>query len=161
MTSDHVARSDVKSLRVISDHLRSWALNGKRHVSDQEYEQVQSEINRLQVGVNFFQCKKKIQQSRKEVPADLQRKISANSEAIVRHGPFYEQDLDRAKKVIQEARSLGLLSTLDVTEEERLDIVKAMGLSQGHWFKCKNGEFCSFVFSNLIFVTLGCLWLSG
>lgn len=28
-----------------------------------------------------------------------------------------------------------------VTREEKDLIVKAMGMAQGHWFKCPNGEF--------------------
>ena len=28
-----------------------------------------------------------------------------------------------------------------ITEEERIEIVKAVGLSKGHWFKCPNGHF--------------------
>ena len=28
-----------------------------------------------------------------------------------------------------------------LTKEERVEIVKAIGLSQGHWFKCPNGHF--------------------
>lgn len=28
-----------------------------------------------------------------------------------------------------------------VTREEKDLIVKAMGMTQGHWFKCPNGEF--------------------
>ena len=32
------------------------------------------------------------------------------------------------------------VSYLEVTREEKDLIVKAMGLTQGHWFKCPNGE---------------------
>ena len=28
-----------------------------------------------------------------------------------------------------------------ITEEERIEIVKAVGLSKGHWFKCPNGHY--------------------
>ena len=32
------------------------------------------------------------------------------------------------------------VSYLEVTREEKDLIVKAMGLTRGHWFKCPNGE---------------------
>ncbi len=30
--------------------------------------------------------------------------------------------------------------SLGITEEERIQIVTAMGLQKGHWFKCPKGE---------------------
>ena len=38
-----------------------------------------------------------------------------------------------------------------VTREEKDLIVKAMGMAQGHWFKCPNGEFVQHNFSPMNF----------
>ena len=38
-----------------------------------------------------------------------------------------------------------------VTREEKDLIVKAMGMTQGHWFKCPNGEFERHNFSPMNF----------
>ena len=35
---------------------------------------------------------------------------------------------------------------LGITDSERIEIVKAMGLSKGHWFKCPKGKFCTAIF---------------
>ena len=42
-------------------------------------------------------------------------------------------------KYFKENKSLGVKYTT-VTEKEKANIVKAIGLSQGHWFKCPKGK---------------------
>ena len=32
------------------------------------------------------------------------------------------------------------LGGLGITEAEKIDIVRAMGFSKGHWYKCPNGH---------------------
>ena len=39
------------------------------------------------------------------------------------------------------------LTGLGITEKERVMIIKAMGLSQGHWYKCPNGMFKMYPFT--------------
>ena len=44
--------------------------------------------------------------------------------------------MDKLLETLTEQYSLGKL-----TERERLEIVKAIGLNKGHWFKCPNGHY--------------------
>ena len=37
-------------------------------------------------------------------------------------------------------KELNQITQVKITEEERVQIVKAIGLSKGHWFKCANGH---------------------
>ena len=58
--------------------------------------------------------------------------------------PFSEQKyrevyMSRIKR-IRRSQSLDVYYQT-VTREEKDLIVKAMGMTQGHWFKCPNGEF--------------------
>ena len=50
----------------------------------------------------------------------------------------------RCLQYFKENKSLGVNYTT-VTEEEKKIIVKAIGLSQGHWFKCPKGKNEKFV----------------
>ena len=45
---------------------------------------------------------------------------------------------------IEKLRQSGALSGLGISNEERVMIVKAIGLSQGHWYKCPNGALSAF-----------------
>ena len=49
-----------------------------------------------------------------------------------------ERYFDRIKRIRRDQNLQ--VSYLAVTREEKDLIVKAMGLTQGHWFKCPNGE---------------------
>nr|CAD7447310.1 unnamed protein product [Timema bartmani] len=46
---------------------------------------------------------------------------------------------DRVNQIIRDLQLI-LKQSLEVHENERKQIVKAMGLKQGHWFKCPNGH---------------------
>ena len=52
-------------------------------------------------------------------------------------------DRDRYTVRIERIRRLNSLTVFyqDVTREEKDLIVRAMGLAQGHWFKCPKGEY--------------------
>jgi len=43
-----------------------------------------------------------------------------------------------AREILEETKKC--MSGLGVTEQERVGIVRAIGLGQGHWFKCPNGR---------------------
>nr|CAD7415986.1 unnamed protein product [Timema poppensis] len=52
----------------------------------------------------------------------------------------YTGDKDvRVNQIIRDLQSI-LRESLEFHENERKEIVKAMGLKQGHWFKCPNGH---------------------
>lgn len=38
-------------------------------------------------------------------------------------------------------KDYGTRSGLGISDKERIEILKAMGLTSGHWFKCPNGKF--------------------
>jgi hypothetical protein len=61
---------------------------------------------------------------------------------------FIDKTLDALKTAIP-------LSGLAISDKERLEIVTAIGLGQGHWFKCPKGE-CSYIICFLSFSTM--LW---
>jgi hypothetical protein len=52
---------------------------------------------------------------------------------------------------IETLKKAGILSELGVSEEEKVMIVKAMGFTAGHWFKCPNGKstLCAAVWKQL------------
>ncbi|XP_078457991.1 NFX1-type zinc finger-containing protein 1 [Lampetra planeri] len=55
-------------------------------------------------------------------------------------GRFSAEREAAVKALMARVRQRLPLSGLGVSEGERVDIVKAMGLAQGHWFKCSRGH---------------------
>lgn len=56
--------------------------------------------------------------------------------AVQRYSEDTDKELAEHLKNLKEA----LKSTLNITETERKQIVKALAQKQGHWFKCPNGH---------------------
>ena len=42
--------------------------------------------------------------------------------------------------VVKELSTELLVPGLGITHEEKIEIVRAVGLQQGHWYKCPNGK---------------------
>ncbi|XP_041944382.1 NFX1-type zinc finger-containing protein 1 [Alosa sapidissima] len=54
--------------------------------------------------------------------------------------PFTEADEHRVKQALADLDAKLPRSGLGIDDQERVMIVKAMGLPQGHWYKCPNGH---------------------
>ncbi|XP_066288834.1 NFX1-type zinc finger-containing protein 1-like [Branchiostoma lanceolatum] len=58
-------------------------------------------------------------------------------------GPFTANREELVKQAIDKVKQLtpGLAgAVLGISGEERVQVVRAMGLTQGHWFMCSNGH---------------------
>jgi len=53
--------------------------------------------------------------------------------------PFNHERKQEFKKILSELDDL-LKSGLGISDRERKEILQAMGMGQGHWFKCPNGH---------------------
>ena len=49
------------------------------------------------------------------------------------------EEEEEAHKAIESLKG-SALSTLGISQEEKIMVVKAMGFTKGHWFKCPNGR---------------------
>ena len=79
-------------------------------------------------------------------------------------GRLYTKSLqDTTTELLKELEELVPESGLGISDKERVMIVKAMGLGQGHWFKCPQGKshFQSPGETKSREVELGCLRLGG
>ena len=53
--------------------------------------------------------------------------------------PVNETQLDKAESTLKEVRKV--VADRPLSEVEKLEVVKAVGLAKGHWFKCPNGAY--------------------
>lgn len=54
--------------------------------------------------------------------------------------PFSEDDEQHVKQAMVDLDAKLPRTGLGITDQERVMIVKAMGLAKGHWYKCPNGH---------------------
>lgn len=69
---------------------------------------------------------------------ELMAKARAGLDLFIQGFPLKETTMSELRETYNTLREF--CSGLAISEEERLEIVKAMGLSKGHWYKCPNGR---------------------
>ncbi|KAJ8042126.1 NFX1-type zinc finger-containing protein 1 [Holothuria leucospilota] len=56
-------------------------------------------------------------------------------------GEFSEEKESKVKDILKELKTINpFLVSIGINEDERDMVVKAMGFTRGHWFKCPNGH---------------------
>jgi hypothetical protein len=102
-----------------------------------EYERFIAEVNRLDFIRAFFLFKSATVIKSHSVIVEGNRKLEELLTLNVK--PLREWENDSIKEVLEK---MGKISNapVPVTDFERQEIVKAIGLSQGHWYKCPNGH---------------------
>lgn len=137
------------------DAVYVFTLRKRRYFTTQETLDISNELERLRRLRIFMKYKER----RKVVEAVLSRELSIDFIELELYltgrrkmSPdklnFIDKTLDALKTAIP-------LSGLAISDKERLEIVSAIGLGQGHWFKCPKGE-CSCIICFLSFSTM--LW---
>ncbi|ENN75901.1 hypothetical protein YQE_07543, partial [Dendroctonus ponderosae] len=115
-------------------------MRSEDHITNQEIDDLELEIKRLQKAVQFDLIRKSSAfipacKSNEEVKA-----LSLDIETVVFGHKKYSDDLDRTLLTQLKELALKLECSLSINEEDRVQIVKAMGFPRGHWYKCPNGH---------------------
>ncbi|XP_066939877.1 NFX1-type zinc finger-containing protein 1-like [Macrobrachium rosenbergii] len=103
-------------------------------IAPQLEEEVSCELQRLMILPSYWKFleKSNIEQARlQEIRAKLEKLMDPTSK--------FTDDIDKkVRELLKESEQY--VGGLAITESERMMIVKAMGLKQGHWYKCPNGH---------------------
>ncbi len=106
-------------------------------ISTGEYQAASRELDRLEYVRAYF-----VLQSTPSFP--VLGAPSPENELIQRHLMKNIRVLENEQKVeiraAMETLGVKLKTGLGITDKERREIVQALGMSQGHWFKCPNGH---------------------
>ncbi|MBN3299873.1 ZNFX1 protein, partial [Amia calva] len=106
--------------------------------SEQQATDLQSEIQRLTYLAELnARCK---QASNRELGATVHLQVATLREGLEGTTPFTQKDEQWAQKAMEDLNAYLPRSGLGISDKERVMIVKAMGLAQGHWYKCPNGH---------------------
>ncbi|CAH1102677.1 unnamed protein product [Psylliodes chrysocephalus] len=104
-------------------------------ITEQEVIDIGLEINRLHRFIQFERLgyKPYLQQP------GVQAKVDATILLLNKHGR-YDDDQDKIIKNSLEELKVLTSSKIALTDAEKFEIVKAVGLTTGHWYKCPNGH---------------------
>ncbi|XP_053354042.1 NFX1-type zinc finger-containing protein 1 [Clarias gariepinus] len=121
----------------IKDCLR-FLLDSSQRFSDQQKDDIEREMRRLSYLADLNVRCSRAQYTVLAVQVNAQ--VLQARQILEDTTPFTENDEDKVKEIFKELENKLPRSGLGINNEERVMIVKAMALSQGHWYKCPNGH---------------------
>ncbi|EDO30690.1 predicted protein, partial [Nematostella vectensis] len=136
-----------KTLKKVESALKEQVRPLERHIiadrswiSEQELEDIDEEIRRLELWLSRKILKHQLEKRRKSLLTEDKACIYLIYKALKSGERIDRKDfMDR----LDELRKQYLPDVFyeSVTNDEKREIVKAVGLAKGHWYKCPNGHF--------------------
>ena len=110
----------------------------KSELTDQELEDFQLQMDKMEVELNFRILMKKLQPRLKDITKDHMRYVDLVEEGLADRPRRTRADVEVLKRTVRFlSKTYGAYG---ITEAEKHEIVHAVGLSRGHWYKCPNGH---------------------
>ncbi|XP_054429592.1 NFX1-type zinc finger-containing protein 1 [Pteronotus mesoamericanus] len=129
--------SEQSKVRTRLDQVHEWLAKKRLSFTSQELDDLQSEIQRLTYLVNLLTHCKMVEG---RVRGTIAEEVFNVRKILERTCKFTQEDEQLVRGKIEALKASLPLSGLGISEEERVQIVKAMDLPLGHWFKCRNGH---------------------
>ncbi|XP_054753251.2 NFX1-type zinc finger-containing protein 1-like [Lytechinus pictus] len=106
--------------------------------TDQQMNDIQREISRASLRVQSMAL---LMHNTYTLDRNIQnRHLKAFDDIVNKATEFTAEDESQAIRLLQQFElEIGKMG-LGITEQERVQIIKAVGLSQGHWYKCPKGH---------------------
>ncbi|ESO98811.1 hypothetical protein LOTGIDRAFT_213601 [Lottia gigantea] len=116
-----------------------WLSLDRMVFSNQELNDAQAEMKRLSLYLKFFNLIVTVEKRNIDLGI-LQKDIKQCYTLFSDGNPLTERDLQKVKETLKKIDLLAPASGLGISEEEKVMVVKAVGLTRGHWYKCRNGH---------------------
>lgn len=140
---DKIAGYFVEIYAIALEHLdgvRDFVLKKRRYFTTQETGDLSTELKRLSLLLTFMKYKER----RRAIESTLSRQLSIDFMTVENYltsgTKLTNEKINFIDKTLEELKTAIPLSGLAISDRERIEIVAAIGLSQGHWFKCPKGH---------------------
>ncbi|XP_004698372.1 NFX1-type zinc finger-containing protein 1 [Echinops telfairi] len=128
---------EQSNVRARLNQVHEWLKKKRLSFTTQELSDLQSEIQRLTYLVNLLaRCK----MAEGKVRGSLAEEVSSVQKILMSTSKFTQEDEQFVQEKMEALKASLPCSGLGISEEERVQIVSAMGYPRGHWFKCPNGH---------------------
>ncbi|XP_024415123.2 NFX1-type zinc finger-containing protein 1 [Desmodus rotundus] len=129
--------SEQSKVRTRLDQVHEWLAKKRLSFTSQELDDLQGEIQRLTYLVDLLtRCK----MAEGKVSGTVAEEVCNVRRILERTCKFTQEDEQLVQKKMEALKATLPCSGLGISERERVQIVKAIGLPLGHWFKCPNGH---------------------
>ncbi|XP_037666999.1 NFX1-type zinc finger-containing protein 1 [Choloepus didactylus] len=124
-------------VRTRLNQVHEWLAKKRLSFTSQELGDLQSEIQRLTYLLNLLtRCK----MAEGKVRGSIAEEVYNVQKILERTCKFTREDERLVQEKMEALKATLPCSGLGISEEERVQIVNAMGFPRGHWFKCPNGH---------------------
>ena len=124
---------------------QEWALEDRSIMTSQETTDAELEIARSRDHLKILMYQKQLAERRTTVDYGFRNKVREAERVLTKGGKYTDEKKQEVRRIIEELNKI--LGGLGISEEERMEIVKAMALPKGHWFQCPQGKITSFYLS--------------
>ncbi|XP_048205561.1 NFX1-type zinc finger-containing protein 1 isoform X2 [Perognathus longimembris pacificus] len=129
--------SEQKKVRTRLDQVHEWLAKKRLSFTSQELRDLQREIQRLTYLLDLLaRCK----MAEGRVKGDVAVEVLSIRAILEGTCQFTPKDEELVQEKMGALKAALPCSGLGISEEERVQIVTAMGYPPGHWFKCPNGH---------------------
>ncbi|KAL5004104.1 hypothetical protein ScPMuIL_017560 [Solemya velum] len=120
--------------------LKASIKRDRQFISDQEIEEIQVEMKRIALKMNFTRLMKLLKTKDSHISSNLSSAIEDVVEIFHRGMKLADHETKKIQRCLSFLQTIVPGHSLGISMSEKTSIIKAMGLSKGHWFKCKNGH---------------------
>ncbi|XP_068745966.1 NFX1-type zinc finger-containing protein 1-like isoform X2 [Montipora capricornis] len=138
----YVPLETKEDIQIMVEELRKRVMETRARFSEQELEELNEEMYRTQLAVDVKLLKMQIKVRGISLDAVYSSSLDRIQKRVDSEKAIGKDDRERYTTRIEMIRRRHNLTVFyqDVTRQEKDLIVKAMGLTQGHWFKCPKGH---------------------
>lgn len=121
-----------------------YLLAQPQHINfaDQQIQDIEAELSRIQCVVCFEDLEQSMKQLEptRVLKSDERGAIDQMQYLIKKKGQFTDNDRQKFDGFLKKLKQFINLPGLGITEKERINIVKALGMGRGHWYVCPNNH---------------------
>lgn len=138
-TVDRDTRENLLKLQDDMKAIKKWLAVPRTRLSEQEVRECSLEITRFDLLSAYHQLHGRMKTSDNELLTNEKKQRFVVMLRQLSCGSPLDQGKEKdAREILNDTKKC--MTGLGITEQEKIQIVQAMALGQGHWFKCPNGN---------------------
>ena len=142
---DRDTRESLLRLQDDMKKIRRWLAIPRTRLSEQQVRECSLEITRFDLLAGYYQLHGKIKTTDNErLTSEKKQRFVVTLRQLSCGSPLNPDKEKSAREILNETQKC--MTGLGITEQERVQIVQAMEMKQGHWFKCPNGRQMMLIF---------------
>ncbi|XP_066564198.1 NFX1-type zinc finger-containing protein 1 isoform X2 [Amia ocellicauda] len=140
MQANRCTADRKSSLYKMLAKVRRWLSHGRSTYTPQQLQELRNEITRIALLADIFDRLSYQEIHNRQLPEEALEPVNHILEVLKSKTPFKEENEKAIEEDLAKVKGLISASPLQITEQERLEIVKAIDLKVGHWYQCPQGH---------------------